>query len=57
MASAHLKDAQENLLNFVTEEKRQNSMTVAICQGLITGIETQRQILKTAIETVSNANT
>lgn len=57
MTLEHLRDAQLNLKSFIENEERQNSMTVAICKGLVTGIETQRQVLKTAIETVSHANT
>lgn len=57
MTLEHLRDAQLNLKSFIENEERQNSITVAICQGLVTGIETQRQVLKTAIESMVNANT
>ena len=45
-----LVDAQELLHNFIENEKNQNTLCVAICQGVIEGLRAQRGVLTVAIE-------
>jgi hypothetical protein len=49
-----LVDAQELLHNFIEKEKNQNTLCVAICQGVIEDLRAQRGVLTVGIEHIND---